>query len=105
MGFLGKKTAIAPRCCAENDWIMDPIRIYLIDDQAMIRWALQALLETDGSFMVVGFSGHGPAGADGYVSKDSEPDELCLAIAAIHRGDSHPSPRLASRSRCCSSRF
>jgi DNA-binding NarL/FixJ family response regulator len=36
------------------------------------------------------------AGADGYLSKDSEPEELELAIESIHRGDSYLSPRVAS---------
>jgi len=36
------------------------------------------------------------AGADGYLSKDSEPEELALAIEAIHRGDSYLSPKVAS---------
>lgn len=152
MGFLGKPTAIALRWRPEDGWRMDPIRIYLIDDQAMIRAALQALLETDASFTVVGSSGDARAGveairelqpdlvllditmpgtsgldvvapikanspgtkilmasnhegsqyvrqalragADGYVSKDSEPDELRFAIRSIFRGDSYLSPRL-----------
>jgi len=36
------------------------------------------------------------AGADGYLSKDSEPEELALAIEAIHRGDSYLSPKVAN---------
>lgn len=36
------------------------------------------------------------AGADGYLSKDSEPEELQLAIESIHRGDSYLSPKVAS---------
>ncbi len=36
------------------------------------------------------------AGADGYLSKDSEPEELALAIEAICRGDSYLSPKVAS---------
>lgn len=36
------------------------------------------------------------AGADGYLSKDSEPEELALAIDSIHRGDSYLSPKVAS---------
>ncbi len=36
------------------------------------------------------------AGADGYLSKDSEPEELGLAIDAICRGDSYLSPKVAS---------
>ncbi|GAB4147649.1 MAG: response regulator transcription factor [Planctomycetota bacterium] len=36
------------------------------------------------------------AGADGYLSKDSEPEELGLAIESICRGDSYLSPKVAS---------
>jgi DNA-binding NarL/FixJ family response regulator len=36
------------------------------------------------------------AGADGYLSKDSEPEEMALAIEAVGRGDSYLSPRVAS---------
>lgn len=36
------------------------------------------------------------AGADGYLSKDSEPAEMALAIESIHRGDSYLSPKVAS---------
>ncbi|MCA8950500.1 MAG: response regulator transcription factor [Planctomycetes bacterium] len=35
------------------------------------------------------------AGADGYLSKDSEPEELALAIESIRRGDSYLSPKVA----------
>jgi two-component system, NarL family, response regulator NreC len=36
------------------------------------------------------------AGADGYLSKNSEPEELALAIESICRGDSYLSPKVAS---------
>ncbi|MGE3172664.1 MAG: response regulator [Planctomycetota bacterium] len=36
------------------------------------------------------------AGADGYLSKDSDPAELGLAIESIHRGDSYLSPKVAN---------
>lgn len=36
------------------------------------------------------------AGADGYLSKDSDPAELSLAIESIHRGDSYLSPKVAN---------
>ncbi len=36
------------------------------------------------------------AGADGYLSKDSEPEELALAIDSVCRGDSYLSPKVAS---------
>jgi two-component system nitrate/nitrite response regulator NarL len=35
------------------------------------------------------------AGADGYLSKDSEPEELALAIDSVCRGDSYLSPKVA----------
>ena len=36
------------------------------------------------------------AGADGYLSKDSEPEELAFAIESVQRGDSYLSPKVAS---------
>jgi DNA-binding NarL/FixJ family response regulator len=36
------------------------------------------------------------AGADGYLSKDSEPAELALAIESVRRGDSYLSPKVAN---------
>ncbi len=130
------------------------IRIILIDDQAIVRAALKALLNSVARFQVVGDEGDarrgidlvaelrpdvvilditmvglsgldaiGPikraspqtrvlmasqhagmkfvqqalqAGADGYLSKDSDPAELSLAIEAIVRGDSYLSPKVAS---------
>lgn len=36
------------------------------------------------------------SGADGYLSKDSEPEELALAIESIRRGDSYLSPKVAN---------
>jgi DNA-binding NarL/FixJ family response regulator len=36
------------------------------------------------------------AGADGYLSKDSEPEELALAIESIQRGDAYLSPKVAN---------
>ncbi|MBP8300809.1 MAG: response regulator transcription factor, partial [Planctomycetes bacterium] len=36
------------------------------------------------------------AGADGYLSKDSEPEELALAIESVRRGDSYLSPKVAN---------
>jgi DNA-binding NarL/FixJ family response regulator len=36
------------------------------------------------------------AGADGYLSKDSDPDELALAIEAVHRGDPFVSPKVSA---------
>ena len=34
-------------------------------------------------------------GADGYVSKDSEPEELALALRSVMRGDAYISPKVA----------
>ena len=36
------------------------------------------------------------AGAEGYLSKDSDPRELTLAIEAVHRGDPYVSPKVSS---------
>jgi DNA-binding NarL/FixJ family response regulator len=129
------------------------IRVYLVDDQAMIRAALRSFLSQRESFEIVGTSGDARkaieeiatlrpdvvmlditmpglsgldaiplirkeaprakvimlthhegetfveqalrAGAEGYVSKDSQPAELELAIAAVHRGDPYVSPKVA----------
>jgi DNA-binding NarL/FixJ family response regulator len=34
-------------------------------------------------------------GADGYLSKDSDPAEVALALEAAHRGDSYVSPKVS----------
>ncbi|MCP3919778.1 MAG: response regulator transcription factor [bacterium] len=36
------------------------------------------------------------AGAEGYLSKDSDPNEMGLAIESVHRGDPFISPKVAS---------
>lgn len=36
------------------------------------------------------------SGAEGYLSKDSDPAELVLAIRAVHRGDPYVSPRVTA---------
>jgi DNA-binding NarL/FixJ family response regulator len=131
---------------------MPDMRIFLIEDQSMIRAAFRSLLERIEHFEVVGDVGDArtgidrvaelrpdivildiampglsgldaiapikkasprtkvlmasqhegqkfvhqalQAGADGYLSKDSEPEELRLAIEAVHRGDLYLSPRV-----------
>lgn len=131
----------------------DKIRIYLIDDQAMIRAAFRSLLAEHRSLTVVGdeadarrgveaiaelrpdvvllditmpgLSGLDAialvrrvsprsrivmlthhegqafveqalrAGADGYLSKDSDATELVLAVRAVHRGDPYVSPKVS----------
>jgi DNA-binding NarL/FixJ family response regulator len=133
---------------------MQPIKVYLIDDQAMIRAAFKALLDRAEEFEVVGdhddaraaldeiatarpevvllditmpgLSGIDAiahirkvaprtkivmlthhegqsfveqalrAGAEGYLSKDSDAAELALAIEAVHRGDPYVSPKVSS---------
>jgi len=133
----------------------DPVRVYLVDDQAMIRAAFKSFLSQRDAFEVVGSSGEPHAaleeirtlrpdvvvlditmpglsgldllpmirkdlpktkvvmlthhegesfveqalqgGAEGYLSKDSDPTELALAISAVHRGDPYVSPRVAGR--------
>jgi two-component system nitrate/nitrite response regulator NarL len=131
----------------------DPIRVFLVDDQSMIRAGFRSLLSRDGRFEVVGDSGDPraaieaigktrpdvvlldismpglsgidaiamirdlhpkarvvmlthhegesfvsqalSAGADGYLSKDSEEAELILAVEAVHRGNPFISPKVA----------
>ena len=129
------------------------IRVYLVDDQTMIRAGFKSLLMKDARFEVVGESGDPRraidaiaavkpdvvlldismpglsgidaipqirkshpkarivmlthhegdsfveqamrAGADGYLSKDSEPAELTLAIESVHKGNMFLSPKVA----------
>ncbi len=133
---------------------MTNIRVYLVDDQAMIRAAVRSLLTQRERIEVVGESGDArraieevatlrpdvvvlditmpglsgldaiaslrksaprakvvmlthhegesfvqravQEGAEGYLSKDSDPAELALAIEAVHRGDPYVSPKVAS---------
>jgi len=130
-----------------------PIKVYLIDDQAMIRAAFRSLLNERAGMTVVGDNGDARqalteipelrpdvillditmpglsgidaiaqtrkawkrariimlthhegqtfveqslrAGAEGYLSKDSDAAELALAIAAVHRGDPYVSPKVS----------
>ena len=133
---------------------MNPIKVYLVDDQAMTRAAFRALLcENGDKFEVVGDSGDARvaiqeitslqpnvvllditmpglsgldaiaqirrgspktrivmltyhegqtfveqalrAGAEGYLSKDSNSAELALAVEAVHRGDPYVSPKVS----------
>jgi len=132
----------------------EKIRVYVVDDQAMIRAAIKGLLAQRASFEVVGSTGDPrkaleeiealrpdvallditmpglsgldlipkirksvpktrivmlthhegdsfveqalQAGAEGYLSKDSDPAELALALSAVHRGDPYVSPKVAS---------
>jgi DNA-binding NarL/FixJ family response regulator len=129
------------------------IRVYLVDDQTMIRAGFRSILGRDERFSVVGDSGDPRkgidaigqlrpdvvvlditmpglsgidaiplmrkvhpnvkivmlthhegesfveqalrAGADGYLSKDSEPSELMLALESVHSGNMYLSPRVA----------
>lgn len=129
------------------------IRVFLVDDQTMIRAGFRSLLGKDERFQVLGDSGDPraaidaierlrpdvvlldismpelsgidaiplirkahpkvrivmlthhegetfveqalKAGADGYLSKDSEPAELVLALQSVHRGKMYLSPRVA----------
>lgn len=131
-----------------------PIRVYLVDDQSIIRAALRSFLGARPDMEVVGDIGDPrlalqaiqqarpdvvvlditmpglsgldllpllrkalprtkavmlthhegenfvlqalESGAEGYLSKDSDPAELALAIQAVHRGDPYVSPRVAS---------
>jgi DNA-binding NarL/FixJ family response regulator len=129
------------------------IRVYLVDDQTMIRAGFRSILSKDAEFSVVGDGGDPRlaidaiadkkpdvvlldismpglsgidalplirkahprvkvimlthhegetfveqalrAGADGYLSKDSDPSELALALHAVHEGRMYLSPRVA----------
>jgi len=131
-----------------------PIRIFLVDDQSMLRAAFRSLLAQDARFEVVGDSGDarsaiervaelrpdvvvldismpglsgldaiGPmraahprvrilmlthhegdsfveqalrGGADGYLSKDSDPSELMLALESVHLGKAYISPKVSA---------
>jgi DNA-binding NarL/FixJ family response regulator len=131
-----------------------PIRVYLVDDQTMIRAGFRSLLTRNPRFEVAGESGDPRkaviaigelrpeivlldismpglsgldavplirkvhpkakivmlthhegetfvdqalrAGADGYLSKDSEPAELVLALESVHDGKMYLSPKVAS---------
>jgi DNA-binding NarL/FixJ family response regulator len=131
-----------------------PIRVFLVDDQTMIRAGFRSLLARDPRFEVAGENGDPrqavdaigqtrpdvvlldismpglsgidavplirkvhpkakivmlthhegetfvdqalKAGADGYLSKDSEPAELVLAIESVHDGKMYLSPKVAS---------
>jgi DNA-binding NarL/FixJ family response regulator len=143
------------RSRAENVTTMngEKVRVYLVDDQAMIRAAIKSFLTQREGFEVVGSCGDPrkalgeietsrpdvvvlditmpglsgldllpkirkalpktkvvmlthhegetfveqalQAGAEGYLSKDSDPAELALALAAVHRGDPYVSPKVA----------
>jgi DNA-binding NarL/FixJ family response regulator len=130
-----------------------PIRVFLVDDQMMIRAGLRSLLGKDERFQVLGDAGDPraaldpiralqpdvvlldismpglsgidaiplireahpkarivmlthhegesfveqalQAGADGYLSKDSDPAELVLALEAVQRGHPFLSPKVA----------
>jgi DNA-binding NarL/FixJ family response regulator len=132
---------------------MTDIRVYLIDDQAILRAGFKSLIEQQDGLTVVGDHGDAraatdqveelrpdvvmlditmpglsgldaiprirkvsprtrilmlthhegqsfvdqalEAGADGYLSKDSQPEELALAIRSVHRGDPYVSPKVA----------
>lgn len=130
------------------------IRVFLVDDQAMIRAGIRSFLHQRDLFEVVGDDGDArraveriaevrpdvvvlditmpglsgldalplirkavprvrvvmlthhegetfveqalQAGAEGYLSKDSDPAELAIAIEAVHRGDPFVSPKVAA---------
>ncbi len=130
-----------------------PIRVFLVDDQTMIRAGFRSLLGRDPRFTVLGDMGDPReaiaviaelkpdvvlldismpglsgidalplirkghprvkvvmlthhegetfveqalrAGADGYLSKDSDPVELVLALQSVHQGKMYLSPRVA----------
>ena len=129
------------------------LRVYLLDDQSILRAGFRSLLKEADGFEVVGDSGDArtavgeiaqlrpdvvllditmpglsgidaipmirrdcprtrivmlthhegqsfvdqalKAGADGYLSKDSDPEELVLALRSVHRGDAYVSPKVS----------
>lgn len=131
-----------------------PIRVFLVDDQSMLRAAFKSLLAEDARFEVVGDCGDartaiervgelrpdvvlldismpglsgldalGPmraahprvrilmlthhegdsfvdqalrGGADGYLSKDSDPSELMLALESVNVGKAYVSPKVSA---------
>jgi DNA-binding NarL/FixJ family response regulator len=137
-----------------NSKMDSPIRVYLVDDQALVRAAIKELLSQDSRFEVIGDQGNPrvalqeipelhpdvvlldismpelsgldaisgirkgckhtkivmlthhegqtfveqalKAGADGYLSKSSDPEELALALVAVERGDPYVSPRTSA---------
>ena len=130
-----------------------PVKLYLVDDQAMLRAAFKSLLARDPRYEIVGDAGDAreaiaavgalkpdvillditmaglsgldaiqplreklpnvhilmlthhegesfvqqamKAGANGYLSKDSDPDELQVAIEAVMKGRPYLSPKVA----------
>ena len=130
-----------------------PIRVFLVDDQAMVRAGFKSIIGKDPRFKIEGDSGDPraavdsigkllpdvvllditmpglsgidtiplirkvhprarvvmlthhegesfveqalQAGADGYLSKDSEPQELALALESVHQGKMYLSPKVA----------
>jgi DNA-binding NarL/FixJ family response regulator len=130
-----------------------PIRVYLVDDQAVVRASLRSLLASRDELVLVGDSGDPDealaaiekarpdvvlldismpklsgldllprlrkllprtkvvmlthhesesivqqalqSGADGYLSKGSEPEELVIALRAAHTGSAYVSPRVS----------
>lgn len=132
----------------------EKVKVYIVDDQAMIRAAFKSFLSQREAFEVIGSNGDSrkalaeiqalrpdvvilditmpglsgldllpmirkslpksrvvmlthhegesfveqalQGGAEGYLSKDSDPEELALAIRAVHRGDPYVSPRVAA---------
>ena len=131
-----------------------PIRVFLVDDQSMLRAAFRSLLMEDPRFEVVGDCGEARTaiervgelrpdvvlldismpglsgldalaplraahprvrilmlthhegdsfvdqalrgGADGYLSKDSDPSELMLALESVHAGKAYLSPKVSA---------
>lgn len=132
---------------------MASLRVYLLDDQAILRAGFRSLINQYDDLLVVGESGEARhaigqieelepdvvllditmpglsgidaipmirkacprakivmlthhegqtfvdqalrAGADGYVSKDSDPEELALSLRSVSRGDAYISPKVA----------
>ena len=74
--------------------VPDPVRVLLVDDDALMRAGLAAVLSSDDGVLVVGEAADG---ASGFLLKRASPEELLAAIKAVAKGDSLRSPSVTRR--------
>ena len=74
--------------------VPDPVRVLLVDDDALMRAGLAAVLSSDDGVLVVGEAADG---ASGFLLKRASPEELLAAIKAVAKGDSLLSPSVTRR--------